>query len=128
MFQFVSYIWIFFFLCLLSVEDLLERQISMKWIGILGITGLIYVFKMEHMPVFFPGIFLFLVSFFTREQIGYGDAFLVLVLGMWMNMGQLCYMLWTAAILSFVVAVCFQKKELPFVPFLTIGYVIGVLR
>lgn len=124
---FLSRVWVLLFLGVLSIEDILEHQISMKWIGILGITGFIYSIWTKHIPVFWLGILLLLFSYVTREQIGYGDGFLVLVLGMWMDMGQLCNMLFIAAIISFLTAVCLKKRELPFVPFLTVGYIIGVL-
>lgn len=124
----LGYAWVLLFLVVLSIEDILEYEISMKWIGILGITGFIYSIWTKHTPVFWLGILLLLFSYVTREQIGYGDGFLVLALGMWMNMEQLCNMLFIAVIVSFLAAVCFRKRELPFVPFLTIGYLIGVFE
>lgn len=124
---FLSRVWVLLFLGVLSIEDILEHQISMKWIGIFGITGFIYSIWTKHIPVFWLGILLLLFSYVTREQIGYGDGFLVLVLGMWMDMGQLCNMLFIASIISFLTVVCLKKRELPFVPFLTVGYIIGVL-
>lgn len=128
MFELLSGIWVLFFLCILSIEDILERQISMKWVLILGVSGIGYLFKMGHYPVFFPGILLLLMGYCTKEQIGYGDGFLILALGTWASIEVICCMLYIAVILSFIVSICFRKKEIPFVPFLTIGYIVGALR
>jgi len=122
MWRIVSKIWVSVHLLLLSVEDIKEQQLFMPAILELGLSGWIYALNTNHTPALTPGLFLLIVGHLTKEQIGYGDAFLVLALGMWMTDIQILLILIVGMIFSIVFAVCFRKKELPFVPFLTAAY------
>ncbi|MBR5509769.1 MAG: hypothetical protein IKV59_06930 [Lachnospiraceae bacterium] len=119
--------WIILCLLWLSVEDVLDGQISMAIIFILGITGAGYSLYTGRGVSLFPGIMLLLFSYFTKEQIGYGDGWLFLALGMWISSIKLAELLLRGLLLSIVWAVCQHRKVVPLVPFLTISYVIGEL-
>jgi len=121
----MNHFWILLHLLFLSVEDIREGQLSMPVILELGIVGIGYAVWTRQAPVLIPGLFLLLFSYFSKEQIGYGDGWLILVLGMWMEFHTLLMMFWRGLILSILSAACLGKKELPFVPFLTAAYIIG---
>lgn len=121
----MSRLWVLLHLLILSAEDVKERQLSMAVIWELGAAGIGYAAVTGQMPVWIPGLSLLIFSYLSKEQIGYGDGWLVLALGMWMKLQQLLNMLWLGLLLSAASAVLFRKKELPLVPFLTAAYVIG---
>lgn len=91
----------------------------------LGVTGIGYAVWTGQTPELAPGLFLMAFSFVSREQIGYGDSWLILVLGMWMQLGKLLNMFCLGLLLGIIWAFLFRKKEQPLVPFLTAAYVIG---
>ena len=75
------------------------------------------------------GIIMFLISKSTKEAIGYGDDWLILMLGIYLGCGKLLQLLLWASLLVGVVALYFLYKKkwnkgitLPFVPFLAVGY------
>lgn len=117
--------WILLHLLILATEDIRERQVSMFVILELGLTGAVYAVWTGREPVLLPGMLLLLFSRFSKEQIGYGDSWLVLALGMWMEGPKLLFMLWAGLALGTASAVCLKKKELPLVPFLAAAYVLG---
>ncbi len=78
------------------------------------------------------GLF-FLISRFTREAIGYGDSWLILILGIFTGGRRLLLVVFVAmfAISTFAIAAAIKsgwnrKKTIPFVPFLFLAYV-GVM-
>lgn len=91
----------------------------------LGCTGLAHALRTGHIPQPGPGILLFCAAFLSREQIGYGDGWLMLALGMWLDLPELLWILCMGMGLGALYGCCFRQKELPLVPFLTVVYVIG---
>lgn len=81
---------------------------------------------------FFPGIVLLYTSFFTKEGIGQGDAWLFMALGIYLTAGQQLFLL-CAALLSADLWIFLMKwlrrgenrREIPFVPFVLAAYVGG---
>lgn len=118
-------IWILIHLLWLSAEDIRERQISMPAILELLGSGVLYGSAAGHTPQPVPGAVLLLLGFFSREQIGYGDGWLILALGMWLELPELLGMLFLGFGLLTLWAAAVRKGELPLVPFLTAAYVIG---
>jgi len=81
-----------------------------------------------------PGIIFLVISKVTKESMGYGDGIIVLVMGSYISIaklvGSLILALILAAIWSIVLLVFFRKKkqeEFPFVPFVLLGYLGGLL-
>lgn len=81
-----------------------------------------------------PGILFLFVSRVTREGIGYGDSWGILILGGYLSFGELLEVLMTAFILMAVYAVILlslkkmsRKCKMPFFPFLTCGYTVLLL-
>lgn len=121
----VSGVWVLAHLLVLSAEDLQEHQLFMPVVAELGLTGLFRILAAGEAPALLPGILLLAAGYLTEENIGYGDGWLVLALGMWMSSGEIFRMLLVGSVLSLIWGVCFHRKEVPFVPFLTAAYVIG---
>lgn len=109
----------------LSVEDMKGGQLSLSVILELGCSGILPVLCKGHVPQWGPGLFVLAAGYISREQIGYGDGWLLLALGMWMTFPELLFMLFLGMGLGILYGLCFRQKELPLVPFLTAAYVIG---
>ncbi len=121
-----SSIWVLAHLFYLSAEDLKERRVSMIVVLELLGSGLLYGLTVGHTPQPVPGCLLLLLGYISREQIGYGDGWLMLSLGMWLDLTELLWMLFAGTGLGGLYGFLFHKKELPLVPFLTAAYMIGV--
>lgn len=81
-----------------------------------------------------PGVFLLLASFFTRGSVGVGDGLVLLVLGIGCGFERTVFMFWTALFAGGVYAAILllskkagRKTLFPFLPFLFLGYTLGVL-
>ncbi len=100
-------------------------------LAILGHTVKPIVSPAEVAAGLLPGLFCLLLSWISREGLGYGDSVLVagcgLSVGLWpcitiLFAAFLLAGLWAAGLLIFRRAG--RKKEIPFVPFLLLGTVI----
>ena len=127
------------YLCMIinTVLDIKDKSISVFIVSIGIVTGILLkilqsnLWSFESLLALIPGIVFFLISFVTKEQVGYGDALIVLMLGCFVTGIQLlsiCTLaVWLAGIFSLVLIVLFHKKrnyKIPFVPFLFCGFVI----
>lgn len=76
-----------------------------------------------------PGIVLLAVAFLTKQQIGYGDAVVIILMGLFVTADIICSALVMglsiAGVLS-VIMIAFRKsnlkKQIAFTPFLLLGY------
>ena len=82
-----------------------------------------------------PGAFCFLVSWGSRQALGYGDSLLISICGIslgflpcvWIILTAFfCSGLWAAILFLFRKAG--RKQEFPFVPFLLLGYVLQIME
>lgn len=79
------------------------------------------------------GVIFLLIAKFTKEQIGYGDGWMVLILGIYLGIWELLQLLCVGFALCFVLS-CVgiackkmtRRTRIPFYPFLLAGY-IGVM-
>ncbi len=79
------------------------------------------------------GILLLIVSKCTKESIGYGDSWIILLLGIYLGYLRILRVLFAASLFAGIVSVFFLWKcgwkktaTLPFVPFLSLSY-LGVV-
>lgn len=79
------------------------------------------------------GIMLFVVSKCTKEAIGYGDSWLVLLLGIWLGGTKTLQVLFISSLLACICSLFLlwrhhwkRSATLPFVPFMVLGY-LGVM-
>lgn len=77
------------------------------------------------------GVFILILSFITRGSIGAGDGIALMITGFYLgfldNIRLLCLALFLSAIISVAVLLikrCGKDKELPFMPFLLIAFLI----
>lgn len=102
-----------------------------------GICGVMYSLFWEDATLFsvgmafLPGVSALLLSYITREQIGYGDGILLLAMGGSMGLEAVIVAVGIALAASFVVSVTLvvlkkvgRAQKLPFVPFLFLGSII----
>lgn len=77
-----------------------------------------------------PGCFLLLTAFFTGQKVGYGDGLMVLVVGVFTNVTYCILSLMFGLCVSCLFAMFYlvlkkvkMKDQIPFLPFLLIGYI-----
>ena len=122
---------------IMSVEDIRKKGIKRLWLIGLGIVGLIFtiadaeILCVSFLLRFVPGVVFVLLAWATREQIGMGDALLILVMGWYLNAIELvdvCLLaFFIAGLVALVLLVVLKKSkkfELPMVPFIFAGYVV----
>lgn len=122
------------YLFILSGQDIISRTVSV-WLLISGIIAAVfYQFLVCEEALFLCaagaviGIAFIGVSKVTKEGIGYGDSILILVLGIYLGLWDLLYMLMIAFSLSAIFSTIIlaashynRKKTFPFIPFLAVG-------
>lgn len=91
----------------------------------LGLTGLFKVLCMEEVIQWMPGTLALGLGYMSKEKIGYGDGWLLLALGMWLNLHELLLTMVWGILFCVVFALISGKRELPLVPFLTAAYLLG---
>ena len=117
-----------------GVIDLREKQVSL-WItvlyGIVGIFWRIYcgTLSWNLLAALVPGAFCLIFAKLTGEKIGYGDGFMLLAAGCHLDWRQMLFMcmaaITCAGIVALILCLFFHKGknyEIPFVPFLFLGY------
>ena len=118
----------------ISVCDWKRRRIPVKWLVVYSIATISCVlFYIEGNLIsmlggIMIGAIFFLISRLTNEAIGYGDAWMITLLGAYVGGKDLVRLLFTASFLAAVVSLVWMWKQgwkregsLPFVPFLTVG-------
>lgn len=129
-------IFLFFFLAVCAVFDGLQKQIPLAavWLGMLaaiclragGMMGEVNVLSVALSLV--PGAAFFLLGFVTREKVGYGDGWVLMMIGLFLDLPR-CFLILLAGLLLestvALVLLVFHKiqrdKEIPFCPFLLLG-------
>ena len=131
---------VFIFLLLCSVQDIREKEISVKMLilsGSLFWTASLLFEEMsarERICNILPGLAAFLLAFLTREQIGYGDAACLVVLGSVISAGVLLGAVFGGLVLLSACSVILlagkkadRKTTLPFVPCLSAGMALQII-
>lgn len=119
--------------------DLRKKAISNLYLWLGGMAGIVYNFiKMltgefvleERFMAILPGIFMLAIAKITNEKIGYGDGWVILILGSFLKFSEIYRLLQFAVILAAVVSVSFiivkkagREYKMPFLPFLWIAYI-----
>ena len=128
-------------LCILTVHDLATKRLPRGWLVMALLAGGAG-FLLQPGPggtflecaSFLPGAFFLLMSYLTKGQIGRGDGIVLLAIGGLTGLGQCMLALSLALLIAAFTAGCLmvfrgssRKARLPFVPFLTMGYLAGIL-
>lgn len=127
---------LFLFLAVCAVFDGFSRQIPLAvvWLGMLtavclhidGVMG--ETSLMAVVLSLIPGAGFFLLSFLTKEKVGYGDGWALLMIGLFTGIYRCFLILLLGLMAESVVAVVLlaigkvkRDREIPFLPFLLLG-------
>lgn len=122
------------FLGLCCIQDIREEKLSLKMLIASGILFFMLSFMFEDMTAkericnILPGIVASLLAFMTKEQIGYGDAVCLIILGSVVSGEKLLGTVTGGMILFSIIGIirmirkkADRKTTMPFLPFLTAG-------
>lgn len=127
---------LFLFLAVCAVFDGLYRKVPLAvvWLGMFlavclrlgGAMGKTNLMTMAFSLM--PGSGFFLLSFLTKEKVGYGDGWALLMIGLFLGLYQ-CFLILlaglmaqsAAAVVLLVLGKANRNREIPFVPFLLLG-------
>ena len=108
--------------------DLWKRQISVVSVIVLAVAGLLTINTEWSVHSLIPGLLFLIIGRITHEAVGYGDGLIIILMGMYMDLWRLLFCLFISAMIAGVFAFILlvikkdRKKEIPFVPFLLLGY------
>lgn len=117
-----------------GIWDLRTRRISIVITAIYAAGGLALQMYWKSLGLgtfmaLIPGIVCLLLAWITRQQIGYGDGFVLLAMGCNLSLAQIgvsCFFAFAFAGAAALFLLTFGRKkrtyEMPFVPFLLLGY------
>jgi len=127
--------WIgFLFLLLLSVRDIREKKVNIAFL-LPGVVLAFYQmpdgFLRAEVPGFLFSILLFVLSILTKEAIGKGDAFAVLLCVCYLPFYPVFFIFVAGLFMAGIVGIFLilvrkgnRKTEIPYLPFLTFSYLI----
>ncbi len=120
-----------------AYDDIREKKIRIFEIAVFAILGLIINIMYHPYSLISVaggvsiGICMLLFSIFTKEKIGMGDAYLIMVTGLYMGFMNTAIILWISSVFAVIVGLFiagrnnnYKTLELPFVPFLLLGYIV----
>ncbi len=118
-----------------TILDAKSRKISLVVAGITGACGLCWrlaegsLLTWDVLLGLLPGMLWFLLARATKESVGYGDAWVLLAAGIVLGGEDMLYMctaaIFLAGIIALILIVVFHKSkkyQMPFLPFLMVGY------
>lgn len=128
------------YLGVMALADVRYRAVPGKWLVLGTVAASVYrVTHLEGIPGVWAGgiaigVFFLLVSRLTGEGIGYGDSWLILILGIFLGVWRLLALLGIAFLLAAVASMWLlvrkkwsRKEAIPLVPFLLVGYLGSVV-
>lgn len=117
-----------------AVFDIKWKKIPIIVTGIGAVSGGVILFfkevsAIEVLLALLPGLCCLLYSKVSRQALGYGDAFLLCIMGLFFSMEDMMLLILAAfgmgGIMALALLLCFRKQrkyEIPFVPFLLAAY------
>lgn len=125
----------FGFLAGLTAEDIRTRKVPEELLMMMGILAAGYQFWTKEVTWnlmiggLLIGLIFLVISYVTRESLGYGDSILICILGLFVGATELIEILMIAWLGTAVVSMVLltrkkfgKKLAVPFVPFLALGY------
>ena len=131
----IVHICLIIILGVICVFDIKRKKIPVYMLIILAAAGIISNFTVGEFDIekriiaMLPGMILLIVSMITKQQIGYGDGMIILIMGLYIDIDDILSIVLSSFLLSSIAAIMlmtvFKKKknfEMAFSPFLLIGY------
>ncbi len=136
---------IILFLCIAAIFDVKKRGIPTIYLMLWGIVEVVYLgfifiweknlsFGMDGVVGLIPGVVCILISYISKEQIGYGDGCVMLLIGIlagyrivFISFVLALFLLSIVATVLLVIKKATRKTRVPFVPYLFIGYICSIL-
>lgn len=131
----IVHICLIIILGVICVFDIKRKKIPVYMLIILAAAGIISNFTVGEFDIekriiaMLPGMILLIVSMITKQQIGYGDGMIILIMGLYIDIDDILSIVLSSFLLSSIAAIIlmtvFKKKknfEMSFSPFLLIGY------
>lgn len=127
---------LFLFLAVCAVSDGIRKEIPLAvvWVGILTAVLLHLEGAMGEETwlavglSLAPGALFWLLSFLSEEKVGYGDGWVLLMIGLFLGAGRCVLVLFAGLVaesLVVLVLLAFRRvqgnRQMPFVPFLLLG-------
>lgn len=129
------FLWILMGIC--AVCDVTKKEIPLAiiWLGMVAAVLLRMQGITEGwagwLPMVFsllPGIVFWILSFITREKVGYGDGWMLIMIGFFVGVWECFLILLTGLVLESVAALILLAakritgdRKIPFAPFLLLG-------
>lgn len=124
-----------------SYTDIRNRKISMRLLLAFGILAIpIWIEKLYTNGIFevstilisiLPGLLLLLLGKATRESIGYGDGYLLILIGIYIGFIRTVNILIMALFLTAIISIFLlifckanRRMELPFIPVVLVSYLL----
>ena len=131
----IVHICLIIILGIICVFDIKRKKIPVYMLIVLAAAGIISNFTVGEFDIekriiaMLPGMILLIVSMITKQQIGYGDGMIILIMGLYIDIDDILSIVLSSFLLSSIAAIIlmtvFKKKknfEMAFSPFLLIGY------
>ena len=127
-------------LAMCSISDWKRKTIPAVLLVVFSVVVLVFALVCDNVSLrlriggFFVGVLFLLISKVTKEAMGYGDSWLILLLGVYMGYLRAVGVLFAASMIAGGISLFFLWKlhwkktaTLPFVPFLGISYLGALL-
>lgn len=126
------------FLTIQCYWDMKEQKIPLNVLILGGVSGLlvsVYAQRdcMDVCMALLPGISFLIIGWLSRECIGYGDGFVICVLGLFYSWNTIWIIIFVSLLFSagaaLVLFVVLKKKgndTIPFIPFLLLGWFVNL--
>ena len=131
----IVHICLIIILGVICVFDIKRKKIPVYMLIVLAAAGIISNFTVGEFDIekriiaMLPGMILLIVSMITKQQIGYGDGMIILIMGLYIDIDDILSIVLSSFLLSSIAAIIlmtvFKKKknfEMAFSPFLLIGF------
>lgn len=128
------------YVCALAIMDIRTRKLHFGFLisgFLIAAAGWKYRVDAKAAYViagFIAGLICMAISRITEESFGYGDSILVMILGSFLGIWELLYVMLFASALAALYSVMMiltkkmnRKSTIPFVPFIASGYIGGMM-